>query len=290
MTSSQYLRLNVRPTANGKAQIRIVGHGNMATAYSLGIASEPLELPFNPQEVLRTGVVMRDRRRSRTTVPTSGIWDSLQLRDWATKSGSSFLYVHDTRLRSEEPRDLAMDLIQGLQRARVNVIWYLAPFTSQQITATDIIRSFIHQMIQQLENACIDWKSDLNTQEVHESRSEYLKLLVSVISHVQKVVVIIDMRNANPAISETIDEFWRMAEQQGMTTVVKFLMLTDGLGDESPQIKQPKHLTSSIGLQSIQHSRSSLSSSRSKVHQGRTGRNQQETSIIGLALILQQLS
>lgn len=80
------------------------------------------EIPFGANETLRSGVLLRDRRRSRAQFQPSAIWQSPPLRDWISKPASSLLLLRDARLRSSDARDLAMDLIQSLQAAGFIVV------------------------------------------------------------------------------------------------------------------------------------------------------------------------
>lgn len=230
---------------------------------------------------------MRDRRRSRLALRPPNICDLSQLQDWMTKSGSSILYLDDPRLRSEEARDVAMDLIQALDAVNIKAIWHLAPSTGQTISSTDIIRSFIHQLMSQSGTKTNGLAKSLCAAQLSKSMDDYLAALYLALSRIPRIVIVIDTRGTALEIFDTIDRFWKMAGEQNATRM-KVLILTYG-SENSPLISRPVETQIfSINLGSAYRIRFDRCSPRSKTPRAGRLQTRHNMGIGDLASILRQ--
>ncbi|KAK0634098.1 hypothetical protein B0T14DRAFT_86339 [Immersiella caudata] len=191
---------------------------------------------LDPKQALAMGVVMRDRRRARGATIPPAAWESQQLRDWISMPGSKVLQLQGCSLRTEQSRDVAIDLVQLLQTMGLHVSWYLTSDTSTDkpthptTTPIDIIRSLIKQILDQHGDTAKSWGINDSHFADCQTKRDWLRLLVTVLSHVPKLVLVIDAQRATSGMADTIAEFWQEMKEQNIPTTVKILVLIN----ESP--------------------------------------------------------
>ncbi|KAK3326322.1 hypothetical protein B0H66DRAFT_155779 [Apodospora peruviana] len=186
---------------------------------------------FNPEQVLELAITMRDRRRARGGFIPPPVWTSQKLRDWISSPESALLQLQGSLLCAEQSRDLAIDLVQLLQVAGLPVIWYLGSTstpkeTSDVVSAVDILRSLIEQTIKQHAKATPNWNLNDSHFQACKTEKDWIRLLVAVLGHVQKMVLVIDVHHDAQGTLAIMKEFWDGMTEQGISTTVKILVLT----------------------------------------------------------------
>lgn len=186
---------------------------------------------LDPGQELKLGIIMRDRRRARGSLTPPISWSSRQLREWISTPDSKVLRLQGSFLRTEQSKDLAIDLVELLRAMGLPVVWYLVDTATgelrcRSITPTVILRSLIKQTIDQHLDAANNW--DLNEGHFAACKTEkdWLRLFVAVLAHVQKIVLVIDTQRTITGMMDMIAEFWREVNEQGIRTTVKILVLT----------------------------------------------------------------
>jgi len=171
---------------------------------------------------------MRDRRRARGALAPPAAWASRQLRDWISGPDSRILQLQGSFLRSEQSRDLAIDLVELLQTTGLPVIWYLAntAINDSAVTTIDILCSLIKQTISQNMDAAEAWGSIDSHFAACKTERDWLRLFVIVLAHVRRLVIIIDAQKAVSGMPGMVAEFWREVNKQHNQTTVKILVLT----------------------------------------------------------------
>lgn len=283
-------------------EARIRNHSRLTA----GVLSFPREIPagyfsgipFDPDKLLEHGAAMRDRRRARAKLQPSPIWASAELLEWISKPTSALLQLEEPRIRSEEPRDLALDIIQVLKSAQLPVIWYLDTAPRQmigtnngrRISVVDILKSFIQQLLCLLPNTPPpNWTMEDGDFAAIDSEDACLRLFVTILSHIPRIHVVIDAHDATLSILGTIGAFWKAAEEQNMTSVVKMLVLTYSEPNGMLLIENQIYERHSITLEPHQSVRSSRTSLRSKGRRVSTGRGGQAPGLDRFKSLVSQL-
>ncbi|KAK4185153.1 hypothetical protein QBC35DRAFT_504382 [Podospora australis] len=195
------------------------------------VARYLVNIPFNPTSALELATTMRDRRRARGNFLPSSIWTSQELRDWISSTDSALLQLPGLRLRAEQSRDIASELIQLLRSAGVPVVWYLGSNSPsvRRLSVIDILRSLVQQIVDQCVGETQTWH--LNEADFAASRTEkdWLQLFVSVGAQVERITIVIDAhQDISDNVLDTAREFWDLMKEQKISTVVKVLVLTYG--------------------------------------------------------------
>ena len=189
---------------------------------------------LDPNQALKLATAMRDRDRARGGFVFPGIWASNQLRDWISSPDSALLQLRGSVLRAGQPRDVASDLIELLQATSLPVVWYLSSTSSLgqvRVSMIDIFRSFIEQTINQHRHAQSNQPLRLNEGHFGNCKTEedWQRLFVAVLSHLSKLVIVIDAhQDASGDVLTAINKFRDDMKAQNVATVVKVLVLTYG--------------------------------------------------------------
>lgn len=179
---------------------------------------------------------MKTRRRARGISSSPMIWASQELQSWISSPSSALLRLQGSTLRAEQSRDVASDLIELLQQVSPNlpIIFYLSSMSSFGRVPTsiiDILRSLIQQAIDHHSpaNNCQPWRLNDTDFESCKSEKDWLQLLVAVLSHFDKLVIVIDThQETSGSLLEIIKSFLEEVEARNIPTKIKMLVLTYG--------------------------------------------------------------
>lgn len=188
-----------------------------------------------PEESLRIGGIMRDRRRARGASGRSSLWLSTVLQKWASDPASSLLQVKGSVVTRDDSKDFALDLIRLAQSTNLPVVWAFGASTSSSsasISATDILKSLIQQVLYQRSET---FASDSSLSEEYFRRcttvDDWLKLLITVMSATPRILIVLD---ANEHMAQAISELgqcWPELMTPNIRTVVKVMIVTyEGAG------------------------------------------------------------
>lgn len=189
---------------------------------------------FDPEEVLEVATTMRDRRRARGGPGHSGVWTSNHLREWISQPESAILQLRGSYLRVEESRDVALDLLQLLKSVDLPVIWYMGSNyvtdedTTNAVPVVDILRSLIKQTIEQHSNVMKNWTVNEAHFQACRTADDWLQLFIIMLSHIPRIVLVIDAHQKIADILGTVNQFWDAVKQKNVDTTIKILVLTYG--------------------------------------------------------------
>lgn len=185
------------------------------------------QVSFNPTQALQVGIMMRDRRRARRRAPIESIWTSSNLQRWVSSSESALAHVNSSFIRKEVALDFTLDIIEMVKLTKTTVVWYLGMDThGRPISVPDVLRSLLRQVAEQIPEKMV--KAGLSEEHFRtcETSDHWLRLLVSVVTPLPRLVLVIDARENSKAILSIVSRFKKEIEGQKARVVCKFLVLT----------------------------------------------------------------
>ncbi|KAH7140820.1 hypothetical protein EDB81DRAFT_885529 [Dactylonectria macrodidyma] len=190
-----------------------------------------LSIPFDPEKALANGRAMRNLERARGSSNWDDMWSSTKLRDWISQAGSAVVELQGLIAAPDASRHFAFDTIDLVKSTDLPLTWYVSsrvPSTSSKepITATDIVRSLVQQLLSQNRDAFTN--SNLTESEFASCSTEenWLHLLVAVLIEIPRVVVILDSHSVGRQILDAVRKFWRIIDERKKTTTIKMLLMT----------------------------------------------------------------
>lgn len=192
-------------------------------------------IPLNPAETLVSGVMMRDRRRARGRALFEAIWTSPKLQQWVSSPDPELLHVEGSHIRKEASLDFALDIVEIVKASKIPIVWYLGEGAEgQQVSATDILRSLVRQLIEQAVDA-VSKAESVREEAFRRSKSaeDWLRILVAVAASLRQLVVIVDARENTEAILNIVSRLKEELDGQKVGIVCKVIALTCEL---SPQV------------------------------------------------------
>lgn len=186
------------------------------------------DIPLNPAEALKMGMMMRDRRRARGRAFSEMMWTSPKVQQWVSSPDSALLRVEGSFDHKEAALDFALDMIEIVKVARVPTIWYLGMSTDDKpASMTDVLRSLIRQLMDQAPD--IVSKAGLTSDEGSRTRGsteDWLRLFVAIGASLPRLVVFIDARKETDAVLGVVSRFKEELDRQNVSVVCKVAVLT----------------------------------------------------------------
>ncbi|CAM1504719.1 Fc.00g023100.m01.CDS01 [Cosmosporella sp. VM-42] len=202
---------------------------------------------FSPNQAIELGSAMRERRRARYGTIPHKMWTNPQLQDWISNPASSMVLVKASLRRSESLRDFGLDMIQLLKSSQLTVIWYLGSLsgpTSKAISAVDLIRSFIDQIIQQHKDTSTGWR--LNETDFHtcNSKDSWMSLLLAVLKEIPRIAIVVEAQEGLSSILQIMYRIWKYFTDAKITSVIKILVMIQTVHDGSiPAVPEMSHVS-----------------------------------------------
>lgn len=184
-------------------------------------------IPIDAGKAVKTGLIMRDRRRARGSELLAAIWDKPALHQWISSPKSAILRVDSPFARQDAAFDFSLDIIEMARLAKVPMIVYLGVgINKRPFSVTDVLRSLALQIIEQnpeiLANARIQQGQFKNSGNV----TDWLQLLVALVSSLPRLALVLDAQENSTAIFDLVSRLKEELDVRKADVLLKVMILT----------------------------------------------------------------
>lgn len=184
-------------------------------------------IPFDASRAVKTGLIMRDRRRARGSELLGAIWDKPALHQWISSPKSAILRVDSPFARQDAALDFSLDIIEMARLAKIRIIMYLGVDVNKgPVLIADVLRSLAFQIIEQ--NPDILAKARIRHDQFKDSRNvaDWLQLLVALVSSLPRLVLVLDAQENSTAILDVVSRFKEELDARKADVLLKVMILT----------------------------------------------------------------
>lgn len=184
-------------------------------------------MPIDASRAVKTGLIMRDRRRSRGSELLGAVWDKPALHQWISSPKSAILRVDIPFARQDAALDFSLDIIDMARLANVHLILYLGvDINKEPVLIPDILRSLALQIIKQnpdiLAKARIQQEQFKNSEDI----ADWLQLLVTLVSCLPRLVLVLDAQENSTAILDVVSCLKKELDARKAGVLLKVMILT----------------------------------------------------------------
>lgn len=209
----------VEETTRG-GDVRIVINLDSISAYFDSI-------PIDASSAVRTGLIMRDRRRARGGELLEAIWDKPALHQWISSPKSAILRVDSPFARQDGALDFSLDIIEMARLAKVRIILYLGVDISRgPALIPDVLRSLALQIIEQNPDVLAKARIQHEQFKNSESVDDWLQLLVALASCLPRLVLVLDAQENSIAVLDVVCRLKEALDAQKASVLLKVMVLT----------------------------------------------------------------
>ena len=196
------------------------------------------------KSTLQTSLLLRDKHRfvsHKTKCPP--FWLSSELNAWNVSQYSSLITLRAPFKNRFYIRDFCANVIEQLHNARIAVLWVLKPREQTYHSATEILKSLIHQALTLDYTTRTDSMISFQLRKFLDAHSDndYMNLLGSCLERFELVYIMIDTGAMEPADASQckrhLQELSQRLSQGDASTIVKVMALSYGPDVVSPQKK-----------------------------------------------------
>lgn len=194
-------------------------------------------IPIDAGKIVKTGLIMRDRRRARGSELLAAIWDKPTLHQWISSSNSAILRVDSPFARQDAALDFSLDIIEMAHLAKVPIILYLGVgINKEPVSVTDVLRSLALQIIKQspdiLANARIQHEQFKNSGNV----TDWLQLLVALVSSLPRLALVLDAQENSTAILDLVSRLKEELDARKADVLLKVMILTRQMPQDTASV------------------------------------------------------
>lgn len=191
-------------------------------------------IPIDAGKTVKTGLIMRDRRRARGSELLGAIWDKPALHQWMSSPKSAILRVDSPFARQDAALDFSLDIIEMARLAKVPIILYLGVgINKAPVLVTDVLRSLALQVIEQspevLANARIQHGQFKNSGNV----TDWLQLLAALVSSLPRLALVLDAQENSTAILDVVSRLKQELDLRKAGVLLKVMILTRQMPQDS---------------------------------------------------------
>lgn len=182
---------------------------------------------------VKTGLIMRDRRRARGSELLGAIWDKPALHQWISSPKSAVLRVDSAFARQDAALDFSLDIIEMARLANIRLVLYLGVDISKQpVSVPDVLRSLALQIIQQ--NCDILAKARIKHEQFKDSENvaNWLQLLVALVSSLPRLVLVLDAQENSTAILDVVSRLKEQLDARKADVLLKVMILTRQMSED----------------------------------------------------------
>lgn len=184
-------------------------------------------IPIDAGKTVKTGLIMRDRRRARGSELLAAIWDKPALHQWISSPKSAILRVDSPFARQDAALDFSLDIIEMARFAKVPIILYLGVgINKSPVLVTDVLRSLALQIIRQnpeiLANAGIQREQFKSSGNV----TDWLQLLVALVSSLPRLALVLDAQENSTGILDVVSRLKEELDVRKAGVLLKVMILT----------------------------------------------------------------
>lgn len=184
-------------------------------------------IPIDASRAVKTGLIMRDRRRARGSELLGAIWDKLTLHQWISSPKSAILRVDSPFARQDAALDFSLEIIEMARLANIRLILYLGvDINKRPVLISDVLRSLALQIIQQnpdiLAKARIQHEQFKNSENV----ADWMQLLVALVSSLPRLVLVLDAQENSTAILDVVSRLKEELDSRKAEVLLKVMILT----------------------------------------------------------------
>lgn len=184
-------------------------------------------IPIDSSRAVKTGLIMRDRRRARGSELLGAIWDKPALHQWISSPKSAILRVDSPFARQDAALDFSLDIIEMARLANIRLILYLGvDINKGPVLIPDVLRSLALQIIKQnpdiLARARVQHEQFKNS----EDTADWLQLLVALVSSLPRLVLVLDAQENSTAILDIVSRLKEELDTRNADVVLKAMILT----------------------------------------------------------------
>lgn len=194
-------------------------------------------LPIDAGRAVKTGLIMRNRRRARGSELLAAIWDKPTLHQWISSAKSAILRVDSPFARQDAALDFSLDIIEMARLAKVPIILYLGVGTNKRpVLITDVLRSLALQIIEQnpeiLANARMQQEQFQNSGNV----TDWLQLMVALMSSLPRLALVLDAQENSTAILDLVSRLKEELDACKADVLLKVMILTRQMPQDTASV------------------------------------------------------
>ncbi|KAG6363101.1 hypothetical protein INS49_008196 [Diaporthe citri] len=191
-------------------------------------------IPIDASRAVKTGLVTRDRRRTRGSELLGAIWDKPALHKWISSPKSAILRVDSPFARQDAALDFALDIIEMARLAKIRLVLYLGvDINKGPVLISDVLRSLTLQIIEQnpdiLAKARIQHEQFKNSENV----DDWLQLLVALASSLPRLVLVLDAQENSTAILDVVSGLKEGLDARKADVSLKVMILTRQMSEDT---------------------------------------------------------
>ena len=207
------------------------------------------------RSTLQASLLLRDKHRfvsHRTKCPP--FWLSSELHAWNVSQRSSSITLQAPFKNRFYIRDFCANVIEQLHNARIAVLWVLKPMEQIYHSATEILKSLIHQALTLDYASRTDSMFSFQLRRFRDAHSDtdYINLLGSCLERFKLVYIMVDTGAMEPTDASQckrhLQELSQRLSKGDASTIVKVMALSYGPDARSPQ--ETDSLLLKVGSQS----------------------------------------
>lgn len=184
-------------------------------------------IPIDASRAVKTGLIMRDRRRARGSELLGAIWDKPALHQWISSPKSAILRVDSPFPRQDSALDFSLDIIEMARLANILLILYLGvDINKGPILIPDVLRSLALQIIKQSPNILARARVQHEQFKNSEDTADWLQLLVALVSSLPRLVLVLDAQENSTAILDIVSRLKEELDTRNADVILKAMILT----------------------------------------------------------------
>lgn len=207
---------------------------------------------LEPEEYLRLGLVMRNRRRARPVQSQEPFLSAPALRAWTQSPTSALVVVKGSITVQNIAKDFSINIVEYLRKTSTPVLWLLKdPKIGRRTTfaAVDLLKALVHQALRVNKKLHDEKTMSLKCATIQSARSEsdWINILGASFTGLPLIYIVVDteVQRFEPSFGNSFSWPWafrmlfdRLASR-GFSTVVKVLLVSYGT--------DPRYLTYPTG-------------------------------------------
>lgn len=190
-------------------------------------------VPIDASRTVKTGLIMRDRRRARGSELLGAIWDKPALHQWISSPKPAILRVDSPFARQDAALDFSLDIIEMARLANIRLILYLCvDINNRPVLIPDVLRSLALQIIQQNPDILAKARIQHEQFKNRESVADWLQLLVALVSSLPRLVLVLDAQENSTAILDVVCRLKEELDARKAGVLLKVMILTRQMSED----------------------------------------------------------